>query len=957
MNFDVLNSALLGMAKGPRPLIRALQFSAEQNIDDPEEFAVDALFEHLQNAIPSDDALGVFRRRLAHWDNETAPWCDNTEHNTDERRQLIYSKMELPEAWIELCNARLPFHQLERATIIARSHALWYTPEIRQARQFYWPRYSDQLAKQGFPEESLIQLDESTTKVVERLADPTAEAAYQSKGLVIGYVQSGKTANFTGVMAKAADAGYKLIIVLGGILDVLRSQTQRRVDKELIGKELLGRDYVNDPDYQDFVSHGARPSELGSFDWYRLTGPEQDYQRLMYGVDALKFESANPALPFWHPDNLLRASTRIAVVKKNSAILQRLVTDLKAVSRERLGVPLEQVPALIIDDESDQASINVHKNSDSGLVEERTATNKAIVELLRMLPRAQYVGYTATPSANVLVDPASEGDIFPKDFLITLPRPLGYMGVSDFYDLDVGAGDERPNERDFVRSVEGDDTEPDNLQKAIDSYILSGAIKLFRKDRDPSLKYRHHTMLVHVSQLTAEHKELASLVRKTFAASGYDGGHGLDRLEELFREDFVPVHSRREQELPFPEQFEDLMPFLGECLQAIGEAAEAVLVVNNEHKEQTPDFDRQSVWKILVGGAKLSRGYTVEGLTTSYYRRRAGASDTLMQMGRWFGFRRGYRDLVRLFIGTKEPIGSTGKKHINLYEAFGAICRDEEAFREDLKRYASIEEPRITPAQIPPLVPSHMLKPTAPNKMRNAVVTFRNFGGQLAESTYAPSKKAEIEFNNALVESMLSGKAIEEQEFSAAIRGGQRTMNSWVAECSPAEIVEFISKYKWFDPKSADAKGGNPLHLQLEFLNGNAGDPEISRWLVISPRISKPRAPHPVAGKAFDVVFRSRHTESPSRFHTYNDPVHRAFARHIAGQIELPNASAELDDLRQPGTGVLLYYPITEDAKPTTPKPPYTVGFTLLFPKNRITSPIGFTVRQANKPEEAVVTV
>lgn len=826
MNFDVLSSALLGMTKGPKPFMRALLNSAEQNLDNPGEFGVDGLLSHLQNAVPSDDTLGFLRKKLAHWDNESAPWCEGVEHNTDQRRQLIYKKMELPTEWVALCNSRLPVYKLERPTIIAPEHVIWYTPEIRKAREFYWPRYVGQLAKQDFPEESLLQLDESTTKVVERLADPTAEAAYQSKGLVIGYVQSGKTANFTGVMAKAADAGYKLIIVLGGILDVLRSQTQRRVDKDLIGKELLGRDYINDPDYALFAAHGARPSELGSFDWYRLTGPDQDYQRLLYGVDALKFESANPNLPFWHPDNLLRASTRIAVVKKNSKILQKLVSDLKAINRERLGVPLEQVPALIIDDESDQASINVHRNADGGLGEERSETNKAIVELLKILPRSQYVGYTATPSANVLVDPASEGDIFPKDFLVTLPRPLGYMGVSDFYDLDAGAGEERPNERDFVRPVEGEDTKPENLQKAIDCYILSGAIKLYRKAKDPSLKYRHHTMLVHLSQLTAEQKALATLVRKTFAASGYDGGKGLERLEKLFDNDFKPVHSSREQELPFPDAFAELMPFLGECLQSIGEAADAVLIVNNEHKEQTPDFDRQAVWKILVGGAKLSRGYTIEGLTTSYYRRRTGASDTLMQMGRWFGFRRGYRDLVRLFIGTKEPIGQTGKKHINLYQAFGAICRDEEAFREDLKRYASIEEPRITPAQIPPLVPAHMLKPTAPNKMRNAYVTYRNFGAQLAESTFAPTNKSEKDFNNALIKELVEGKVIQECNLSAEVRSGQRSLPALIVKCSPTEIIHVMDKYKWYDPKSADAKNGNPLRLQLEFLRGSAGDPE-----------------------------------------------------------------------------------------------------------------------------------
>src|SRR5205085_10729696 len=125
----------------------------------------------------------------------------------------------------------------------------------RHARSNYWTCYRDQLAKNNWDDDSLIQLDDSTNSIVERLADPTDEKAWQSKGLVIGYVQSGKTANFTGVVAKAADAGYRLIIILGGMLDVLRSKTQRRLDKELIGKELVQREYVNDPDWDDFASH------------------------------------------------------------------------------------------------------------------------------------------------------------------------------------------------------------------------------------------------------------------------------------------------------------------------------------------------------------------------------------------------------------------------------------------------------------------------------------------------------------------------------------------------------------------------------------------------------------------------------------------------------------------------------------------------------------------------------
>ncbi|MBI1406022.1 MAG: endonuclease [Caulobacter sp.] len=956
MMFDVLNSALNAMTRGPRAFEATLDFAASTIVDNADDFSAAGLLAHLKTTNPGDDALGVLRRKLGQWDNEEGSWAGDTERNTAERREAIYAKLSLSTDWIALCDDRLPFHPLERATVIATEHTRWYSPEVREARAFYWPHYVEQLKNQGWIDDSLTQLDDSTTSVVERLADPTAEAAYQSKGLVVGYVQSGKTANFTGVLAKAADAGYKLIIVMGGILDVLRSQTQRRIDKELIGRELLADEYINDPDYDDFVSHGGRPSTLGAFDWYRLTGPDADYQGLKYGREALKFEGREMDQPFWAPDNLYPATTRIAVVKKNSKILNKLANDLRAVARGKLGVSLDQVPVLIIDDESDQASINVAKATPAGIIQERTATNKATVALLTMLPRAQYIGYTATPSANVLVDPAAEEDIFPKDFLISLPRPDGYMGVSDFYDLDKPFDETGPNEEDFVRPVKGEDDKPENLAKAIDTFVLSGAIKLYRGAQDQSLKYRHHTMLAHVSQLQADHKTLAALIRKQFAASGYNGGDGLDRLAVLFEEDFRRVYERRGAGLPMPDDFAALLPYVGECLSRIGEPAEAVIIVNNDHKADTPDFDRGSIWKVLVGGAKLSRGYTVEGLTVSYYRRRAGASDTLMQMGRWFGFRRGYKDLVRLFIGTEERDGpKSSKKTVNLYEAFGAICRDEEVFRQELERYA--EDPEMTPARVPPLVPVHMLRPTSANKMRNAVVTFRNFGGELAESTFAPTDETELKRNITAVNAMVSDSSAAERSITARVKGSLRTLNAVITPASPDKVIAFLEAYRWYNPNTADARLGNPHRLPLEFLKGKTGDPEIDQWLILSPKIKNPRGVFQLAGADLDVVFRSRHLEATNRFNTYNDPVHRAFAEHITGKTVLSDADDALAALTTPRTAVMILYPITDAPKGTTAKPPFNIGFTLLFPKNGMRRTMGFKVRQAAMPPEAIVFV
>lgn len=966
MWFNVIQSALGGMSGRPRRLIKALEFAAEQH--DVSAFNADELLTHLMGANPTDDSLSALRKQLALWDNDDTDWTGGTPRNSEARRKVIYRDLNLDDRWKELCENRLPFHPLEEATVIAVKNKPWYSAQVRSANSFYWNAYKRQLERNGWDQASILQLDQNTNRIVEKLADPTAPAAYQSKGLVVGYVQSGKTANFTGLIAKAADAGYRLIIVMAGVLDVLRSQTQRRLDKELIGRELLQDEYQTDPDYNEFVSHGKRPSELSSFDIYRLTGPDHDYKSLAYGKEALKFDRKDADQPFWASNNLYPATARIAVVKKNPAILQKLIADLRALAREKIGAPLDQVPVLIIDDESDQASINTSAPSPQGEVLERTQTNKAIVNLLNQLPRSQYVGFTATPSANALVDPASAEDIFPKDFLISLPKPVGYMGASDFYDFEVSEdGRPGPNQRDFVRSVTDEDDKPSNLLQAIDSYILAGAIKLYRNSMDSSLKFKHHTMLVHLTQLQVDHKAFAKEIVRTIARAGYEGGNGLSRLDKLLESDFRPIHAARGQELPFPKNFKTLLPFVGDCIQRIGEPAQAVRILNTEHKDQSPDFDRERIWKILVGGAKLSRGYTVDGLTISYYRRRTGAADTLMQMGRWFGFRRGYADLVRLFIGTNEVDGGPkSKKRINLYEAFGSICRDEEAFRKELVRYA--EDPDIIPAAIPPLVPSHMLRPTAQNKMRNARITFRNYGGELSESTFAPlevkTKDNNIRSLRDLVDKSqprtLTATGLQSLTTNMQKKTGQlegrRSFNGVIFEVSPEKMIDFLKAYKWQDENTSDTKIGNPLRLQLEFLQGSAGSPGIERWLVISPKISSPTSTFPVNGTNLDVVYRSRQSGSDNRFNTYNDPRHRAFAQHLAGSCLLDQPSEALEAERKPQTAVMLLYLITE-AKSGPPEKHPTVGFTLLFPNNKILNAVGYTVLAPGLPFDAVVQI
>ena len=202
----------------------------------------------------------------------------------------------------------------------------------------------------------------------------------------------------------------------------------------------------------------------------------------------------------------------------------------------------------------------------------------------------------------------------------------------------------------------------------------------------------------------------------------------------------------------FPDDFDELRESLGEAIRRIWGTGSPVIVVNSDKdlNQEAIDFDKRSVWRILVGGTKLSRGFTVEGLTVSYYRRRTRQAATMMQMGRWFGFRAGYKDLVRLYIGRNEQDRTM---RLDLYEAFEAMVRDEEDFRGELERYSHLVDgvPQVRPREIPPLVSQRLpwLKPEAANKMYNAELVTRRSPGVSIEPRAYPESGSDIANNYA----------------------------------------------------------------------------------------------------------------------------------------------------------------------------------------------------------------
>lgn len=573
----------------------------------------------------------------------------------------------------------------------------------------YWPRLRGLLEKDGWDADSVRSLDAASTKVLAHSADPHEEE-FTRKGLVLGYVQSGKTTNFTAVIAKAADAGYSFFIVLSGIHNALRQQTQDRLDAQLWDRSRS--------------------------EWHMLTA-EEDF-RPSSSVDAM----LNPG------DQKV-----LAVVKKHGTRLRALKRWLEGAHEDTLA----RCSFVVIDDEADQASINTAKADSSP-----TTINRLICQLLALLPRVTYIGYTATPFANVLIDPATSEDLYPRDFIIDLPRPREYVGSETLFGREPlefdSAGDQPDDGCDLIRQIPDEELEllkpkgrsegldfeaaiTPSLASAVRYFVLSTAARRVRGAGN-----RHATMLVHTSQYTFVHADLKRRIEE-YTARLADKVAGTDSrlLEELARMwrrecELVPAADFGHEEIAW-SQLADALPAVLNDLKVIED---------NSRSEARLDYGEPSQVVVAVGGNTLSRGLTLEGLSVSYFVRTATAYDTLLQMGRWFGYRQGYADLTRIWM-TDEMRGW-----------FRDLATVEQEIRYDIERY---EAEHKTPAQLGVRIRTHpKLAITAAAKMRRAA---------RAQVSYSGRRLQTILFNHTdagwLRDNLEAGR-----ELVGAVREGRR---------------------------------------------------------------------------------------------------------------------------------------------------------------------------------------
>ncbi len=940
-------NAVLSLLKVKGPCsVSSLLSSIDQN-NELNDNGLIFLSKYILAANASDEILTDFHSLITKWDHDKSiVQLNKFPLASYNRRKEIYKLLCIPSQLSDFWDKQLPF-KIQTPVVIADEHINWYDTRINTS-DYFWKSYERYLLSNGWNPASTIDLGNGAQSILERLSAPYREEAYSARGLVVGYVQSGKTANFSALLAKAADAGYKMFIILAGPWNILRKQTQRRIDKGLIGCPSLKYDddykTLEDSEWADFVNHNKKPHNL--FGWNRITTLEEDYKRLLSDtLNILVPEKEDKDLPLHCATNLFspRAKINVLVIKKNAQIISKLIADLTKLNLKYKGL-LNEIPTLLIDDESDQASIDTRRPNKKEL-EERRKVNGNIIDVLKIMPRCQYVGYTATPYANVFINPDDVDDLFPKDFIITLPEPPSdYMGARDFFNID---NDPNSNEKYFIKKVKSSHNEQDDLSIALTAFVLSGAIKLFRKDKHSSLApFKHHTMLVHISRTKLKHNEIEALVKKTWEDCNFQGTDGLFKIQQLWNEDYRPTSEHINADLPLPDSFQDLIPYIQNCIGKITECSGNLrtIIVNGDNKNN-PDFELEPIWSVIIGGDKLSRGYTIEDLTISYYRRITSQGDTLMQMGRWFGFRKGYCDLVRLFIGIDE-----GKKNIDLLESFRATSRMEAHLRQELKRYVSSDK-KLTPLQVPPLVQAFSeIKPTAKNKMYNAKITSWNYGKTYNEPTTIPDAKTD-KFNIALFEEIFTTTNVHRDILGGIFKDkGKKEFSSYYWTTSIINGLQFLKNYKWNKviPES--------VNYQLDFIsNENHG---MQRMLFLAPLLTNEKNGTQELLK-HKISIRHRRTRSNGGpFGVYSDPIDSATAKYVAGwelpesghyKLLTPNESTK--NLRNTSTAVVLIYFVKKDNK--TP----TLGWSITYPKNNLGFIHKWSVRNIENINSPVVHI
>lgn len=666
----------------------------------------------------------------------------------------------------------------------------WLEQVKAEIQWTYWNSYVKELRSSGKNTEVVRVLDEDTDNILTECGNPRHSGPWHIKGLVMGDVQSGKTSNYIGLVTKAADAGYKIIVLLTGMIEELRGQTQERLDEGFVGR--LSIDMMGGYRDRKPVGAGRFRSKIPNV----LTSVESDFLtangRVLGGIP----------LSNVHEPVLL-------VMKKNKSPLENLIRFLTS----QMGEGTIDLPLLLVDDEADNASVNSRKDEDPATI------NRLIRTLSGKFRQSSYVAYTATPFANVFINPDYD-DLFPSNFVYALNPPSNYIGAQDIF-TDTGLQRHQLVDIDdaakvfpakHARHLKVDQL-PGSLIEAVSTFLVSCAIRDLRSEL-----LRHRAMLVNATRFTDVQGQIAVLIKSHLYSVQEDIRQYLADDELWSRhESLMALYSAWQKHYPHCEFT------WAEVRERLYDAVVSVKVVKINQKAEFDDKLNYRHYRntakgrrvIAVGGLTLSRGLTLEGLCVSYFYRDSKAYDTLLQMARWFGYRTGYDDLCRVWM---DPIVQGWFEHIA--EVVGEL-------KMDMRRMHANRQP---PVRFGIKVRSHadMLVVTAANKMRNSeeVVYSATHSESAANTPLLPKDATTNSDNLQRVRDLISGMG------PATFLGGK----AYWRKIGHARIAAFLRTLAIspmnsdFVPDSSDDEP--PL---IRFIESTA-EPVLQEWDVCIPQ-------------------------------------------------------------------------------------------------------------------------
>lgn len=724
----------------------------------------------------------------------------------------------------------------------------WFTELEDKSRKDgeYWNNYMQYLIKEGkLDRNSLNKLrNETLVNLMNCLGDPLVKSSKQlvRRGLVVGDVQSGKTATYIGLMCKAADAGYKAIIVLAGTTESLRKQTQQRVEEGLIG--------------------------------YTIESAQNGRQLLtnIKKIGVGKFRSSDSKTPtsFASRDDDFRgdknktiatlgsqSSICVFVIKKNKTVLEKLYNWLKDLNANESDGLIHH-PLLLLDDEADNASLNTRKKEGKKENDNLnpTAINKGIRKILNLFYTSTYVGFTATPFANVFIDPETteemeNSDLFPENFIYSLPTPTTYVGAAKLFsengacnhcikyisDIDEpddeilkGSSDAENDARMLYfkhkKSWKGEF--PDSLTDSIRCFYLANVIRDLRGDM-----MSPRTMMINISRFTKVHGHITEHVSNIY-------NNDVDEIEFAFKDKFED-NSDNALFCKFCKLFEKHFSNCEFPIEKVVDKQRLYDAINgfviksiNSNSADSLDYAHYpSMRCIAIGGLSLSRGLTLEGLMVSYFYRNTATFDVLMQMGRWFGYRRNYEDICQIWC-TKDSASW-----------YQDIWKASEELKDDISK---MFDARMTPREFGLKVHdiSDDLQITAANKMRSALDydIQLSYWGNIFETPYINQSLKDNDINVSLVNEFFT-------DVCPISKMKQMSGSLVYSGLDKSDIVKFVNNL---------AISRRNIHFQIDqivdFLEKD-NDPKLESWDIQFVASSRMKSRFDIAGAKIAGVERT----------------------------------------------------------------------------------------------------